>query len=340
MAFGLESVLLLATVAGYGDVDSDGYPSWAERDVHMWTNAARVDPEAFEDEYLMGGCSLDVFSPDERTPQLPVYYNRALNEAARYHSDDMVENNCFQHNSCDGTDWGERISRYYSGGSIGENIAYGYGDGWNTVFYGWMCSEDGHRGNIMSSGWNELGTGVNGTHMTQDFAAGSPESNAPVRMGLHFPENPSASVEFFADWADSEAPAKLYTVLDGDITAMDVEWGTETKGIFRSEANLNQEDATCHEYYVYWETSAGETGTFPEDGSYQFGTGCETLMWLDSQLPLSVEDEGPVGDLLSDVILVGCSSVPNNAPISLAFGSLAGLLGLAARRRQQAPRAS
>jgi hypothetical protein len=37
----------LAAMAGYGDVDAEGYPSWAERDLHLWTNASRVDPEAF-----------------------------------------------------------------------------------------------------------------------------------------------------------------------------------------------------------------------------------------------------------------------------------------------------
>jgi hypothetical protein len=331
VTLGLESVLLLAAVAGYGDVDTDGYASWAERDVHLWTNAARVDPEAFEAEYLIGGCSLDVFTDAERTPQLPVYYNRALNEAARYHSDDMVDNGCFQHNSCDGTDWGERISRYYSGGSLGENIAYGYGDGWNTVFYGWMCSESGHRENIMSSGWNELGTGVNGTHVTQDFAAGSPESNAPVRMGLHFPEDPTTSVAFYTDWGDDEGPIALYAVMDGVVSVMTVEWGEETKGIFRSATNLPEDDVGCHEYYFHWETSDGKVGSFPEEGSYQFGTGCDALMWVEGQIPIIENDDG--GSLLSDVFLVGCSTAPSRSTGSALLGALFGLIGLRGRRR-------
>jgi hypothetical protein len=40
--------------AGYGDVGDDGLPSAAERELHLWTNAARVDPAAFKADYNAG----------------------------------------------------------------------------------------------------------------------------------------------------------------------------------------------------------------------------------------------------------------------------------------------
>ena len=57
----LDSLLLLAAVAGYGD-PVDGFPSAEERALVLWTNAARVAPEAFTNDYREGGCSLRDFS--------------------------------------------------------------------------------------------------------------------------------------------------------------------------------------------------------------------------------------------------------------------------------------
>ena len=55
----------MSAIAGYGDVSEDGYPSWAERDVHIWTNMMRVDPEEFLDQETTGGhrATLATFTP-------------------------------------------------------------------------------------------------------------------------------------------------------------------------------------------------------------------------------------------------------------------------------------
>ena len=98
-------LLLIPTLAlaGYGDA-VDGYPSWMERDIILWTNAARVDPEAFEEAYNVGGCSTSDFSADELTPKAPVQWNLSLNQAARSHSTDMYDNNFFDHTGSTGND--------------------------------------------------------------------------------------------------------------------------------------------------------------------------------------------------------------------------------------------
>ena len=65
----MTAILLLAlptALAGYGDVDDEGYPNY-ERAVHFWTNAVRVDPEAFDAEYQASGCSYDGFESSEKT---------------------------------------------------------------------------------------------------------------------------------------------------------------------------------------------------------------------------------------------------------------------------------
>jgi len=49
-----------------------------------------------------------------------------LYAAAKSHSDDMAENGCYQHDSCNGTRWSTRVSRYYPGWTaLGETINFG-----------------------------------------------------------------------------------------------------------------------------------------------------------------------------------------------------------------------
>ena len=89
----------VSAFAGYGDVTTDGYPSWAERDVHLWTNVVRVDPDAFfgPEAPETRGCDIDDFVGDEDIPKAPLYYDYDLNDAGRFHSQDMYDNNWFNH---------------------------------------------------------------------------------------------------------------------------------------------------------------------------------------------------------------------------------------------------
>lgn len=327
----LSVAVVLAAVSGYGDVDDRGYPSWEERDVHLWTNAARVDPEAFESDYNNGGCSFEDFSSDEQTPKDPVFYSLPLNEAARFHSEDMEENSWFAHESSDGTSFGDRTARFYTDTSmVGENIAMGYGSGYNSVFVGWMCSTDGHRANIMSGSWSELGTGVAGSYYTQDFGAGTPDSEQNIRMGLHSPKSaaPGDLVTFLADYAGSP-PTRFEVVVSGQAAPLELTWGTETSGVWSADVPLPA-GAGCVEYYFGYLSDDGE-GRFPQDGSYEIGSECESeFQWIERQMGVTGRDDRSDRELLEDVFLVGCTSTPR-AGASLGLGLLA--LGLLWRRR-------
>ena len=91
-----------------------------------------------------------------------------LAQAARQRSIDMAASGNLSHNG-----WVTVIRQYgYRGGTLGENIAYGYGTP-ASVVQGWMNS-DGHRGNILWSGYADSGVGcVKDTRgriwWTQDF---------------------------------------------------------------------------------------------------------------------------------------------------------------------------
>lgn len=96
----------------------------------------------------------------------PLKYNETLSNAARYHAVDMMQDNYFDHNSFDVQSgslvqvcaWSTRVDKFYLNRSwIGENLAAGYYTP-EAAVEGWMNS-DGHRANILSPNYREMGVG-------------------------------------------------------------------------------------------------------------------------------------------------------------------------------------
>ncbi len=273
-------LLLPTALAGYGDVEA-GYPSPEERSMHLWTNAARVAPWDFESAYSRGGCSYESFTSSEQKAQALLYYDRSLNEAARYHSQDMSDNGWFDHDSSDGTPFDQRLGRFYTEGwPIGENIYWGNSSMVDAVMSGWMCSS-GHRSNIMSPDYNELGTGAVTVYYTQDFGNGTLEVTPPVAMAAHEPEDTTDDGTVWLDWSDDAPPAALSVVIDGEALDAELAYGEPEHGIYMRD--VEPEGADCHAYFVRWETAAGEAGTFPGSGSYLYGTDCGGALWTGEQ---------------------------------------------------------
>ena len=101
--------------------------------------------------------------------------NGRLSAAAEQHTNDMVRRRYFSHTSRSGSDSGDRIrSQGYLSGArswmIGENLAWGSGERSTprSIVKAWMASP-GHRHNILTSRFREIGIGV---------AASSPVSTA------------------------------------------------------------------------------------------------------------------------------------------------------------------
>lgn len=89
----------------------------------------------------------------------PLVWSDGLGRAASAHSTDMAENDCYQHNSCNGTYWSTRVRQYYAVASaLGENIALGSSNP-RSLHDAWMASQ-GHRANIMGSSFTEFGAGI------------------------------------------------------------------------------------------------------------------------------------------------------------------------------------
>jgi uncharacterized protein YkwD len=85
--------------------------------------------------------------------------NMLLNTAAQGHAEDMAKRNYFEHDTPDGVTPTQRMrAAGYTGGTTGENIAYGQRDAADVV-QAWIDSP-GHCRNIMSGGYSEIGIGV------------------------------------------------------------------------------------------------------------------------------------------------------------------------------------
>jgi len=100
----------------------------------------------------------------------PVTLNAKLSKAAQDHSKDMASHQNMSHTGSDGSDPGERITRAgYSWSAYGENVAYGYSTP-EQVMAAWMSSP-GHKRNILTCGFKEIGVGLAqpGSYWTQDF---------------------------------------------------------------------------------------------------------------------------------------------------------------------------
>lgn len=109
-------------------------------------------------------------------------YNKALEESAQAHAEDMLSKGYFSHFSQTGdnfvdrmkaADYGTVHAAFCNGCSIhtyyGENIAKGQRTA-QEVVTGWMNSEP-HRKNILSTDFEEIGIGVAGVFWVQNFGA-------------------------------------------------------------------------------------------------------------------------------------------------------------------------
>lgn len=124
---------------------------------------------------------LDAVNKERRAAGLaPVAYNTVLEKSAQGHAQDMERREYFSHDSKEGS---KPIDRMRKAGylniditncncrsyttSVGENIAKGQ-DTVAEVMEDWMTSK-GHRENILSPKYKELGIGLSGEYWVQNF---------------------------------------------------------------------------------------------------------------------------------------------------------------------------
>jgi hypothetical protein len=304
---------------GNGDPVEDypGYPIWYERAALVLTNACRLGPQDYRDIYLG---DYQILLSENYPPVTPLYMNIDLNRAARAHALDMANNCGLQHSSCDGTGPGDRIRSYYTKGyGWGENIAY-YNYRPQSTIRQWLMdadgdgipapdnyeadsrwrSGDGHRSNLMGSGYEEIGigfaTGPQGgnqwqeimPYWVQDFGAGENEyNNHCIPSGSHLflgneddwqaGEFDADSITFMANYYTEvdQAPNRARVNIDGAWYDLTLQMGRPGQGTWYLAF---PKGTACREYFYEFEDHAGQVWRYPEQGYLlTYGEGdCET----------------------------------------------------------------
>ena len=190
---------------------------------------------------------------------------------------------------------------------------------------GWMCSP-GHRANIMTDGYNELGTGLEGKYYTQDFGRRDGVEHRVIAMGLHFPETPD-TVTFLADvYNPTGRPDSVEAVLNGEPHDMLLKWGDPDLGVYSTEIALNSEG--CHAYY--FRAIVGDVEhRVPETGSYTWGE-CDFEVDHSNWMPMQWLN---TSDGKAKLKFAGCNVAAVAPAGSLGFMTLGWALWVVARRR-------
>ena len=238
------------------------------------TNACRQGPQEYRDTYLGRARILR----ERNYPAVPpLHGSLPLDRSARAHSIDMARTPCFQHDSCDGTSLWTRIRRYYKAGtSMAENIANGYPSPLEVV-NGWLLDKgaadhsrgDGHRRNIMSAKFREVGHGSarggpRRTYDTQDFGNGAPAFASPLVSGSHILSG-GGTITFLASFhaRDGDGPDEASLELEGKKHPMKLAFGTKGSGTYR--AVIDSADR-CRSYRFRFRDDDGRTWLYPEGG--------------------------------------------------------------------------
>ena len=95
----------------------------------------------------------------------PLRLSTALSTAANEHSREMATGGFFAHESRDGSAFDRRLARFYPraghpGWAVGENLAYGSPDLTAAQAVNLWMHSPGHRANLLSPEWREIGLGA------------------------------------------------------------------------------------------------------------------------------------------------------------------------------------
>jgi hypothetical protein len=262
-----------------------GFPSLFERRVLVYTDAVRMAPQQYRDKYMAGfqpspNSILGSYSAVE-----PVYYERLLNEAARSHAQDMADHGCFQHDSCDGTLWSDRLLSFYPDASMmGENIGAGYTTAKEMIDHllcdesGGQCSADrassaGHRANIMDSRLRLIGTGYVyqaasawKRYWVQDFIGNATTIKPPIVAACH-DFLTTGKTSFLLDYRDesNRPPASIQVFVNDVAYTMTPDLGSAAAGTYRLDLATA---AACRSYYFVAITASGDIWRCPGPGAF------------------------------------------------------------------------
>jgi hypothetical protein len=278
---------------------SPGFPNWAERVFHTWTNRARSDPQA-----ELAACSVCA-DQDCYQPQPPLPWSLALNRSARFHADHMKEEGYLSHNSacdlvpniddlypdaCGGsadcacvggrmegeTSWVDRFRLFGVANPAAELVSFSTRDPVSGFYLflhqpdsnpacSWRVS-NGYRYSLLNTE-GAVGFGFKNERMVGDLAR-SPDVPGPLPSGAHYPRA-AETVEFWANWYAPSGPESAFVNIDGVCTPLALARGTDTNGAWTT--SVSGLAPSCHRYVFLFRDANGVEQTYPRQGSFGLG---------------------------------------------------------------------
>ncbi|CAB4703771.1 unannotated protein [freshwater metagenome] len=151
--------------------------------VGVWVSTAAATPTTLSIPAGLNPAVLNALNDVRAAHNLtPLTLNAELSRAATKHSQEMLVRGYFSHNSPDGSSYWKRIAAWYKQGaysswSVGENILFSSPEVDATHAVQWWMQSPGHRANILSAEWRQIG--IAAIHAD---SAGGPFHNAPVTV--------------------------------------------------------------------------------------------------------------------------------------------------------------
>jgi len=233
-------------------------------------NEARSDPSAFG---------------WDRAPVPPLVWDDGLARAARAHSQDMADNGCFRHDSCNGQPWWKRLQTYFTDWVfLAENII-ALDAPPDVLHRGWMTSS-GHRANILSKSAVEFGAGlVEGTdnfgktlYGTEDFgtrALISLRSMPAIPAAAVLPREGDGARRLVANFYDYDGPPQAVRALvGGSCVELALETGAPAHGTYAASRAFQGQG--CVPVVFEAVRGDGRRYRFPKDGAILVAAGGAT----------------------------------------------------------------
>ena len=321
-ALALLLLLPASVAAADGEPNANGEPSRHERLIVVLTNEARQDPHAWPgwDTSLASG---------EARPTLGALPQ--LFASARFHADDMAANSHFDHTSFDGTPFGQRIRRFYSGSAAAENIALYPGQDAYSVISGWMDS-DGHRRNILDGSLNRLGGGYavggRGHYYVQNFGQSGGVIGAIPAASSRAAGNRGELVANHHN-PDRRLPVTMQAAVGTECVDLALRRGPVGNQTY---ATMVDRPAECEPLVFVSESADGDLTKYPSTGAFLVGAGCRTEYDADQSAKACVPGSNPMKPpTIIDAEAGGCRCVAST-PVNTWALLLFGLIGLRRRR--------
>jgi hypothetical protein len=311
------AMLLAAAPAHAVGEAVNGFPSWGERVVHEWMNRARSDPQA-----EMTACGSNCGDAPCYAPMPPLGWRDALNRSSRFHSDEMLRQGYFAHDSacgvvaniaalypgsCDGsascacvggtktcpcTSWSSRITLFGVSASA-EIIASGTDP--NVAFYQWLFET--FPGPMIPPScafvqgpptnghrWNILqSTGSVGIGMSGPTVADFSGAPVPAAKIASGAHYPRQAASVDA-WANwYDAAGPLQARVNVDGTCLPMTLARGSVVNGAYTATVTGVGSGCHRYRFEFEDAAGGLVTYPTTGSLAIGSGAGCPDWDPSE---------------------------------------------------------